>query len=229
MTMDGVAGPAVWHALLRAEAAGQDNSHGYTYARASENSPETLTIWHDGHVVLRTLANTGIPAAPTTIGTAPVYLRYRFQIMRGTNPDGTKYADPVSFVSYFRAGEAVHYFPRGSYGFPQSLGCVELPYGTAERAWPYAGRARRRPRIDSIGVPAAAAVAVVSYARGATSACRKASHHPRRTRARGGSRHDGRPGTGDEFRAERGRRGQCADSGQGQRRAEGPGAPARRR
>jgi peptidoglycan hydrolase-like protein with peptidoglycan-binding domain len=137
MTMDGVAGPAVWHALLRAEAAGQDNSHGYTYARASENSPETLTIWHDGHVVLRTLANTGIPAAPTTIGTAPVYLRYRFQIMRGTNPDGTKYADPVSFVSYFRAGEAVHYFPRGSYGFPQSLGCVELPYGTAERAWPY--------------------------------------------------------------------------------------------
>ena len=137
MTMDGVAGPAVWHALLRAVAAGQDNSHGYTYARASENSPETLTIWHDGHVVLRTLANTGIPAAPTTVGTAAVYLRYRFQIMRGTNPDGSKYADPVSFVSYFRAGEAVHYFPRGSYGFPQSLGCVELPYGAAEQAWPY--------------------------------------------------------------------------------------------
>ncbi len=137
MTMDGIAGPAVWHALFKAVAAGQQNAHGYTYARASEDSPETLTVWHDGHVVLRTLANTGIPAAPTTVGTAPVYLRYRFQIMKGTNPDGTKYADPVSYVSYFRAGEAVHYFPRGSYGFPQSLGCVELPIGAAEKAWPY--------------------------------------------------------------------------------------------
>jgi peptidoglycan hydrolase-like protein with peptidoglycan-binding domain len=137
MPLDGIAGPAVWHALFKAVAAGQQNAHGYTYARASENSPETLTVWHDGKVVLRTLANTGIPAAPTTIGTAPVYLRYRFQIMKGTNPDGTKYADPVSYVSYFRAGEAVHYFPRGSYGFPQSLGCVELPIGAAEQAWPY--------------------------------------------------------------------------------------------
>ncbi len=137
MTMDGVAGPAVWTALLRAAASGEQDSHGYTYARASEKSPETLTIWHDGRVVFRSLANTGIPVAPTTIGTAPVYLRYRFQIMRGTNPDGSKYADPVAWVAYFRAGEAVHYFPRGSYGFPQSLGCVELPYAAAERAWPY--------------------------------------------------------------------------------------------
>jgi peptidoglycan hydrolase-like protein with peptidoglycan-binding domain len=137
MTMDGVAGPAVWSALLKAVADGHDNSHGYTYALASEMSPETLTIWHNGRKVFRNLANTGIPVAPTTIGTAPVYLRYRFQIMKGTNPDGTKYADPVSWVSYFRAGEAVHYFPRYSYGFPQSLGCVELPYGPAEKAWPY--------------------------------------------------------------------------------------------
>ena len=137
MTMDGIAGTSVWHALFKAVAAGLDNAQGYTYARASENSPETLTIWHDGHVVLKTLANTGIPAAPTTVGTAPVYLRYRFQIMKGTNPDGTKYADPVQFVAYFRAGEAVHYFPRGSYGFPQSLGCVELPIGPAAQAWPY--------------------------------------------------------------------------------------------
>jgi lipoprotein-anchoring transpeptidase ErfK/SrfK len=57
--------------------------------------------------------------------------------MRGTNPDGSTYADPVSWVSYFSAGEAVHYFPRGSYGFPQSLGCVELPYTQAEQVWPY--------------------------------------------------------------------------------------------
>jgi hypothetical protein len=137
MTMDGVPGPAVWRALFRAEAKGQANKAGYTYARATKYSPETLTIWHNGHQVFHALANTGIPAAPTTSGTAPVYLRYRFQIMRGRNPDGSKYADPVQYVAYFRAGEAVHYFPRGSYGFPQSLGCVELPLGDAAKAWPF--------------------------------------------------------------------------------------------
>jgi hypothetical protein len=57
--------------------------------------------------------------------------------MKGKNPDGTKYADPVYYVSYFRNGEAVHYYLRGSYGFPQSLGCVELPFNEAKVAWPY--------------------------------------------------------------------------------------------
>jgi len=137
MTMDGIAGQAVWAALLKAVARSENNTHGYTYARASEKSQETLTIWHNGHVVFHNLANTGIPVAPTTIGTSPVYLRYQFQIMKGTNPDGSTYADPVAWVAYFRAGEAVHYFPRYSYGYPQSLGCVELPYGPAKRAWPY--------------------------------------------------------------------------------------------
>ena len=75
MTMDGVAGPAVWRALFRAEAKGQANKAGYTYARATKYSPETLTIWHNGHQVFHALANTGIPAAPTASGTAPVYLR----------------------------------------------------------------------------------------------------------------------------------------------------------
>jgi len=137
LTMDGQAGPTVWHALLNAVATGDSNQHGYTYALASQAIPETLTVWHDGRVILHTLANTGISAAPTTVGTAPVYLRYTFQIMKGTNPDGSHYADPVSWVSYFRSGEAVHYFPRGSYGYPQSLGCVELPYDQAHYVWPY--------------------------------------------------------------------------------------------
>ena len=137
LAMDGVAGLQVWATLLKAVAAGQDNTHGYTYAIARESNPETLTIWHDGRIVQHSLANTGISVAPTTIGTAPVYLRYRFQIMKGTNPDGSKYADPVQFVAYFRGGEAVHYFPRGSYGYPQSLGCVELNLPDAQHAWPY--------------------------------------------------------------------------------------------
>jgi hypothetical protein len=137
MTVNGVDSPKVWDALFRAVAKGRDNHAGYTYAIASKSLPETLTIWHNGREVMRSLTNTGIPVSPTVDGTFPVYLRYRFQIMSGTNPDGSSYADPVSFVSYFNGGDAVHYFPRGSYGFQQSLGCVELPYSSAEEAWPY--------------------------------------------------------------------------------------------
>jgi hypothetical protein len=137
MPIDGVVGPRLWRALFLATALDQSNAHGYTYALASQRAPERLTIWHNGRTVLSSPANTGIPISPTADGTFPVYLRYRFQIMRGTNPDGSSYADPVSFVSYFDGGDAVHYFPRGSYGFQQSLGCVELPYEAAQRSWPF--------------------------------------------------------------------------------------------
>ena len=134
---DGVAGPTVWKALLAAAAADEKNTHGYSYAITSERIPETLTIWHDGRKVFSSPANTGIGVAPTALGTYPVYLKLQFQVMSGTNPDGSHYADPVSWVSYFNGGDAVHYFPRGSFGYLQSLGCVELPYSAAKRAYPY--------------------------------------------------------------------------------------------
>jgi len=137
LTMDGEAGQQVWADLLKAVADGHDNGDGYTYALASQSEPETLTIWHDGREVLQSLANTGIPAAPTADGTFPVYEKLQFQIMQGTNPDGSQYADPVYWVSYFNGGDAVHYFDRGSYGFQQSLGCVELPESSAETAYNY--------------------------------------------------------------------------------------------
>jgi hypothetical protein len=78
---------------LTAVAKGQKNPNGYTYALANQHYPETLTIWHNGRVVLKSLANTGIPASPTVDGTFPVYLRYYFSHMKGTNPDGSKYDD----------------------------------------------------------------------------------------------------------------------------------------
>jgi Bacterial Ig-like domain/L,D-transpeptidase catalytic domain len=130
-------GRVFWHRLFAAAERDTRNAAGYTYAVASKTSPETLTIWHNGKVVMRSLANTGIAIRPTADGTFAVYLRYRFQVMEGTNPDGSHYADPVSYVAYFNGGDAVHYFPRGAYGFEQSLGCVELPYAQAEQAWPY--------------------------------------------------------------------------------------------
>ncbi len=137
LKVDGIAGPKVWHALLTAVAAHDVNKNGYTYAIASEGDPETLTIWHDGQQVLQTDADTGIPASPTTIGTSPVYLRYYYQDMQGTNPNGTPYSSPVYYISYFRGNLAVHWYPRASYGFPQSLGCVELPWSAAKTAWQY--------------------------------------------------------------------------------------------
>lgn len=137
LPLNHTAGPGVWRVLLRAVAKGQANSHGYTYAVADKGSPETLTVWHNGAVVLRSPANTGIAVSPTVDGTFPVYLRFQYTIMSGFNPDGSYYSDPVWWVSYFNGGDAVHYFPRASYGWPQSLGCVELPWTQAKEAWPY--------------------------------------------------------------------------------------------
>jgi peptidoglycan hydrolase-like protein with peptidoglycan-binding domain len=137
LTMDGIAGHTVWSDLFSALAKGKDNPNGYTYALANQNSPETITIWHNGHVVLKSPANTGIAAAPTVDGTFPVYLKFYFTYMKGINPDGTPYDDPVYYANYFNGGDAVHQFPRYSYGWYQSLGCVELPWDAAKTAYGY--------------------------------------------------------------------------------------------
>ncbi len=41
----------------------------------------------------------------------------------------------MRWVNYFDGGVAIHGFVRASYGFPQSLGCVELPLSEAAAAW----------------------------------------------------------------------------------------------
>jgi hypothetical protein len=137
LAIDGVASAAVWQALLSARVHRQFNQGGYSYAVATESSPESLTVYHNGHVVVRTPANTGIGGRGTAAGTFPVFERLRSQTMQGTNPDGSHYADFVQWVAYFNGGDAVHYMPRASYGSPQSLGCIELPYTAAEQAWGY--------------------------------------------------------------------------------------------
>ena len=56
----------------------------------------------------------------------------------GTNPDGSHYNDPgIKWVSYFNGGDALHAFTRAQYGFPQSLGCVEMMLEPAGQVWPY--------------------------------------------------------------------------------------------
>ncbi len=126
---------ASWKALLSAAAASQVDPEPYSYVYVSETLPETLNLWENGRTALTTPANTGIPGEATALGTYPIYVRYTVNTMSGTNPDGSHYDDIVYWINYFNGGDAVHGFPRGSYGFPQSLGCVELPIPTAHVAF----------------------------------------------------------------------------------------------
>jgi peptidoglycan hydrolase-like protein with peptidoglycan-binding domain len=138
LTVDAVAGRAVWRALLADEIAGRRQSGGYSYVYVHRNVPQKLTLWHNGHTVITSPGNTGIPAAPTDLGTFPVFEHLAVTTMSGTNPDGSHYDDPgIKWVSYFNGGDALHSFPRASFGTPQSLGCVELPLATAAKVWPY--------------------------------------------------------------------------------------------
>ena len=138
MTADGVAGPQVWKALITAQLAGHRSSFGYTFVTVSEGSPETESTWHNGRTVASGLVNTGIPATPTALGTFAVFEHSPSVTMEGTNADGSHYDDPgVPWVSYFNGGDALHGFIRASYGFPQSDGCVEMPYSEAESVYPY--------------------------------------------------------------------------------------------
>jgi hypothetical protein len=137
LTSDGQAGPQVWAQLLADAAVGTTTTAPYNYVYVSKGSPETATVYSNGTEVYSTLANTGVAAAPTASGTFPVYARYRVTTMSGTNPDGSHYSDPgIPWVSYFNGGDALHGFVRGSYGHPQSDGCVEMPIGNAAVVWP---------------------------------------------------------------------------------------------
>ncbi|HEY3961488.1 MAG TPA: L,D-transpeptidase family protein [Gaiellaceae bacterium] len=135
---DGVAGPAVWRALFTAVQNDDVKTDGYSYVFVHRNVPQSMNLWHNGKVILKSPGNTGIPSAPTQLGTFPVFEHIPSGTMSGTNPDGSHYNDPgVRYISYFNGGDALHAFPRASYGTPQSLGCVELPLDAAAAVWPY--------------------------------------------------------------------------------------------
>lgn len=138
LSTTGILDATTWHRLLEAEILQRRNRDGYTFVSVRKTLPETLTLWHNGSTRVTALVNTGIPQSPTAIGLYPVYLRDVTQTMSGTNPDGTKYRDPgIPWVSYFNGGDALHGYLRPTYGSPQSLGCVEMPYATAGKVWPF--------------------------------------------------------------------------------------------
>ena len=140
MTADGVAGPAVWKALIAAALKNQSNPNGYTFVYVHEaSSGETETTWHDGQTVASGSVNTGTAAAGgTATGVYAVFEHLTSTTMTGINPDGSHYTDPgIPDVSYFNGGDALHGYIRSSYGFPQSDGCVEMPYSEAASVFPY--------------------------------------------------------------------------------------------
>ncbi|MBV8952829.1 MAG: L,D-transpeptidase family protein [Solirubrobacterales bacterium] len=136
-TPDGVAGAALWRSLINAAIAGKRSHFGYSYVTVSL-SGQNLNLWHNGRTMVTTPVNTGIPSRPTDPGTFPVYEHLSVTTMSGTNPDGSTYNDPgIQWVSYFNGGDALHAFTRAQYGFPQSLGCVEMQLDPAGKVWPY--------------------------------------------------------------------------------------------
>jgi L,D-transpeptidase catalytic domain len=138
LATDGVAGPQVWRALIHDDLAGRRSSAGYNYVFVHETVPQSLSLWHDGRVILTSPGNTGIAQSPTAPGTWPVFEHISVGTMSGTNPDGSHYHDPgIRWISYFHGGDALHEFPRATFGTPQSLGCVELPEAAAARIWPF--------------------------------------------------------------------------------------------
>jgi lipoprotein-anchoring transpeptidase ErfK/SrfK len=129
----GVSNARIWESLLASETVGRRTPSPYTFVTVSESDPETLEVHKGNHVVLSTPANTGVPGAETPQGVFPIFARDVSTTMSGTDVDGTKYDIPdVPWVNYFNGGDAVHGYERGSYGFPQSNGCVELPIETAK-------------------------------------------------------------------------------------------------
>jgi peptidoglycan hydrolase-like protein with peptidoglycan-binding domain len=136
--VDGIAGPAVWTALLNDVINHKVDATPYVYVLISKTLPENLTLWNDGTAVLAGIpVNTGAPGADTVDGSYAVFEHVRYSDMKGTNPDGTTYNDPnVPYASYFNGGDALHGFIRSSYGSPQSNGCVEMTYADAALVWP---------------------------------------------------------------------------------------------
>ena len=127
---------ATWETLLYDLSHYRRDSRPYTWVTVTESLPQTLKLHRGRHVALTTPVNTGVPGAETATGLFPIYARYVSTSMAGTDVNGEKYDVPdVPWVNYFNGGDAVHGYPRASYGFPQSNGCVELPIEAAHRAF----------------------------------------------------------------------------------------------
>jgi lipoprotein-anchoring transpeptidase ErfK/SrfK len=138
LTTTGSMNSSTWHALVSAAQRNQVDRSPYNYVYVRQTLPELLKLYVNGKVTYETYVNTGVSDAPTQTGTYPVYERFLTTTMSGVEPDGKAYSDPgIPWVSYFHGGDALHGFIRSSYGYPQSLGCVEMPFTHAAILFPH--------------------------------------------------------------------------------------------
>lgn len=139
LPVDGIPGPEVWTVLLSDVVNHRTNTEPVTYVLVTKTPTEHLTAWVNGTLMFHDIiVNTGVKGATTHNGTYQVFEHVRESHMSGTDITGTHYTIPtVPWVSYFNGGDALHYYPRASYGFPQSNGCVEMQLATAAALWPY--------------------------------------------------------------------------------------------
>lgn len=101
-----------------------------------EQLPETLTLYQNGKVMLKTKCNTGVTGATTPTGTFYIHSKVVKTDMSGVDPDGEKYeVKNVPWVMGLFGNTAIHGYQRAKYGFPQSNGCVELPIATAKKLY----------------------------------------------------------------------------------------------
>jgi hypothetical protein len=114
------------------------SSKPFTWVLVNQKLPERLKVWQNGSWIIESNCNTGVNHL-TPDGNFMVYARYKYFTMSGVFPvNDQPYYDPdVPYVNFFDGGDAIHGFPRYSYGYPQSAGCVELPVKTAKKIFHY--------------------------------------------------------------------------------------------
>jgi lipoprotein-anchoring transpeptidase ErfK/SrfK len=138
LVTSGTMNSTTWRELVSAAVKNQVDPLAYNYVYVRQTLPELLKLYVNGKIKYVTYVNTGVSDAPTQSGTYPVYERFLTTTMSGVEPDGTPYSDPgIPWVSYFHGGDALHGFIRSDYGYPQSLGCVEMPFAHAEILFPH--------------------------------------------------------------------------------------------
>jgi lipoprotein-anchoring transpeptidase ErfK/SrfK len=138
LTTTGTMNSSTWHELVKAAEKDQVDPMAYNYVYVRQTLPELLKLYTNGKITYETYVNTGVSDAPTQSGTYPVYERFLTTTMSGVEPDGKPYSDPgIPWVSYFHGGDALHGFIRSDYGYPQSLGCVEMPFAHAAILFPH--------------------------------------------------------------------------------------------
>ena len=141
LAVTGTPSATVWQALISDSIQGIHTGQPYSYIFVSKSPrPESLELYINGKVVLKSLCNTGVGIDTTHAGTWPIFERLVSATMKGVNPNGSHYVDHgVPWVSYFHGSIAVHGFVRANYGFPQSAGCVELPPAAAAQVYRQVG------------------------------------------------------------------------------------------